>query len=393
MNLLPNINEEQINKPDLIINQLSNNEEVPDDGLNLILNNKKVKSPLLMSKPSDINDINSDISSINEEDEMNFKNENVNIFSDNSSDDDDDFDFNNKENFIDENNIEKKVIPESKNTQFNISSNNSNNTFYKSQPTQEEILNMKRDILYQLDRLEKKGVRLPKKYTLHSDLDEMRADLQKIERDRTTDASVKFQRKALIALVTGIEFMNSKFDPINARLDGWSENVHDNINDYDDIFEELHEKYKGSGKMAPELRLIMSLAGSAFMFHLTNTMFKSSLPGLDQVMKQNPDLMKQFAGATAKSMANSGNDETGLANMFSNMFNQGGGGGGGGQMPQQGQQQMKKPDNIDSLLNELNSDNIETFSAITGSDITENIDADSLNDLLIDDHGKKTLNL
>lgn len=392
MNLLPNINEEQINKPDLIINQLSNNEEVPDDGLNLILNSKKVKSPLLMSKPSDID---SDISSINEEDEMNFKNENVNIFSDNSSDDDDDFDFNNKENFIDENNIEKKIIPESKNesknTQFNISSNNSNNTFYKSQPTQEEILNMKRDILYQLDRLEKKGVRLPKKYTLHSDLDEMRADLQKIERDRTTDASVKFQRKALIALVTGIEFMNSKFDPINARLDGWSENVHDNINDYDDIFEELHEKYKGSGKMAPELRLLMSLAGSAFMFHLTNTMFKSSLPGLDQVMKQNPDLMKQFAGATAKSMANSGNDETGLASMFSNMFNQGGGG--GSQMPQQGQQQMKKPDNIDSLLNELNSDNIETFSAITGSDITENIDADSLNDLLIDDHGKKTLNL
>jgi hypothetical protein len=391
MNLLPNINEEQINKPDLIINQLSNNEEVPDDGLNLILNSKKVKSPLLMSKPSDID---SDISSINEEDEMNFKNDNVNIFSDNSSDDDD-FDFNNKENFIDENNIEKKVIPESKNesknTQFNISSNNSNNTFYKSQPTQEDILNMKRDILYQLDRLEKKGVRLPKRYTLHSDLDEMRADLQKIERDRTTDASVKFQRKALIAIVTGIEFMNSKFDPINARLDGWSENVHDNINDYDDIFEELHEKYKGSGKMAPELRLLMSLAGSAFMFHLTNTMFKSSLPGLDQVMKQNPDLMKQFAGATAKSMANSGNDETGLASMFSNMFNQGGGG--GDQMPQQGQQQMKKPDNIDSLLNELNSDNIETFSAITGSDITENIDADSLNDLLIDDHGKKTLNL
>ena len=47
--------------------------------------------------------------------------------------------------------------------------------------------------------------------------------------------------------------------------------------------------------MAPELRLLLTLGGSAFMFHLTNTMFKSSLPGMDDVMRQNPDLMKQFA--------------------------------------------------------------------------------------------------
>ena len=51
--------------------------------------------------------------------------------------------------------------------------------------------------------------------------------------------------------------------------------------------------------MAPELRLLLSLGGSAFMFHLTNTMFKSSLPGMEDVMRQNPDLMKQFASAAA----------------------------------------------------------------------------------------------
>ena len=55
------------------------------------------------------------------------------------------------------------------------------------------------------------------------------------------------------------------------------------INEYDDIFEELHEKYKGDSKMSPELRLLMSLAGSAFMFHLTNTLFKSSIPGMEDL--------------------------------------------------------------------------------------------------------------
>ena len=57
------------------------------------------------------------------------------------------------------------------------------------------------------------------------------------------------------------------------------------------------------------------VGGSAFMYHLTNTMFKSSIPGMGDIMKQNPELMKQFAQAALHSM--------GPGNM-------GGGGGGGG---------------------------------------------------------------
>ena len=38
------------------------------------------------------------------------------------------------------------------------------------------------------------------------------------------------------------------------------------------------------------------------MFHLSNTMFKSSIPGMDDVLQQNPELMKQFAEAAVGSM-------------------------------------------------------------------------------------------
>ena len=99
----------------------------------------------------------------------------------------------------------------------------------------------------------------------------------------------------LMACVTGIEFLNGKFDPFSVKLDGWSESVNENLNDYDEIFEELGEKYGGTGNMAPEFRLMFTLAGSAFMFHLSNTMFKSSIPGMDDVLRQNPELMKQFS--------------------------------------------------------------------------------------------------
>ena len=106
-----------------------------------------------------------------------------------------------------------------------------------------------------------------------------------------------------MAAVSGAEFLNSKFDPFDIKLDGWSESVNENIEDFDEVFEQLYEKYGGGGEIAPELKLLMMLGGSAFMFHLSNTMFKSSIPNMNDIMKQNPDLMKQFAKAAVGSMA------------------------------------------------------------------------------------------
>jgi hypothetical protein len=107
-----------------------------------------------------------------------------------------------------------------------------------------------------------------------------------------------------MAAITGIEFLNNKFDPFDVKLDGWAEQVNENIDDYDEIFGELHEKYKSKAKMAPELKLLFQLGGSAIMVHMTNTMFKSSLPGMDDIMRQNPELMQQFTSAAVNSMQN-----------------------------------------------------------------------------------------
>lgn len=374
--------------------------EVPNDGIELLMNNKKRAS--------------SDIASLSSHNDFNEPN-NTRIISDTDSDSsesesssDDNFNLNNNMGNMNINdnsnyNMSNDTNENFNNDNFNMSNDGNQNvqvnnaptyqSSYSARPTEEEINNKKRNLLYQFDRLEKKGVKLPRKYNINSDLDEMQSDYDRIMNDRSADASIKFQRKVLIATVTGIEFMNTKFDPINARLDGWSENVHENVDDYDDIFEELHQKYKGDSKMAPELRLLMSLAGSAFMFHLTNTMFKSSLPGLDDVMKQNPDLMRQFAAATANTMNKSGNDQTGMSGMFANMF---GGDQSSQQMPPPRQQnKMRGPDNIDDILNELGDDDdrLETFSTITGSDISELPDNASIDGLLLNEENKRVLNL
>lgn len=51
--------------------------------------------------------------------------------------------------------------------------------------------------------------------------------------------------------------------------------------------------------MPPEVRLVMTLGASAAMFHITNTYFKSKVPGMDDILRNNPELMKQFATAAA----------------------------------------------------------------------------------------------
>lgn len=213
----------------------------------------------------------------------------------------------------------------------------------KKQAMLQEI-NQKREILYQMDRLESKGYRLPFKFNMESDLNEMQAEYNKLIREKEVDASIRFQRKMLMAFVTGTEYLNQSYNPFDIRLEGWSEQIHENITDYDDIFEELHVKYKSSGKkMSPELRLFISLSGSAFMFHLTSRMFKENpLPNVEQVLKSNPELMKQFQAAAAKQyimgqpgpqpansasgMGGMGAMGNGLFGMVSNLFNNLGGG-------------------------------------------------------------------
>ena len=236
---------------------------------------------------------------------------------------------------------------------LNNTSNNSNNSDFRSihSMTPNEIKNEKIDILYKFRKLEGQGIRTTMNYNMNSNLEDMRSEYYKLKKQRETDNSVKFQRKILMAAVTGAEFLNNKFDPFDIKLDGWSESVNDNINDFDEIFEELAEKYTGKSDMAPELKLVMAIGGSAFMFHLTQTLFKSSMPGMGDIMQQNPDLMKQFAQAAVGSMANNVREPPPMQPNIPR------------QQPQQQQQQQQQapsrpdmdgPAGLDDLINQMN---------------------------------------
>ena len=157
----------------------------------------------------------------------------------------------------------------------------------------------KADFINKLQRLEAKGFPVAKRFTMDNALDEIKAEYTRLVDARQLETSIRFQRNMLMSVITGAEWMNNKFDPFDLKLDGWSEGVHENIEDYDEIFEELYDKYKERGKMPPEARLMFQLAGSGFMCHITNSFFRSKMPSADDIFKKNPELAKQFAAAAA----------------------------------------------------------------------------------------------
>lgn len=195
--------------------------------------------------------------------------------------------------------------------------------------TKEQLLREKFKYMKKLERLSKKGANVSKRYTMDDSLDEMKGEYEDIMAEKEKSNSMKFQANILLTCVSALEFLNNKVDPFDLKLDGWSESVEENIEEYDEIFAELHEKYKTKAKMAPELKLLFQLGGSAAMLHMTNSMFKSAMPGMDDIMRQNPELMAQFNKAAMNSMAQ---QNPGFGGFMGNIM----GGGGGNTMPPQG---------------------------------------------------------
>jgi len=257
--------------------------------------------------------------------------------------------------------------------------------------TASEVAQEKQDYLYKFKRLEQSGISPSENFSMNSDLNTMREEYDRLKKLRDLDSSIKFQKKMLMAAVTGIEFLNDKFDPFDAKLGGWGETINEGLGDYDEVFEELHEKYQSKAKIAPELRLMFMLGGSAFMFHLQQTMFKSSIPGMGDIMKQNPDLMKQFAqaamsSATGGGAAGGGGGMGAMPGMFGGMGGMGGmGGGGGGGGPQTPQSPNMRPEMrgppVEEVLSGFNQasnaqsdtkDNMSDISSIAGDIYTDN---------------------
>ena len=160
----------------------------------------------------------------------------------------------------------------------------------------------KRIMLKKMEEWSEKGHFKMNNLSLDSPFDEIEDEYESVLEDKRRKDSIKLQGWWFMTFVNSVEYANAAFNPFDLNLDGWGEQISEDIDSYDEIFGELYEKYKG-GKMAPELSLLLRVGFSAAVLNFSNKALSSATPAFNDVIKQNPDLMRMFTDATVSSMS------------------------------------------------------------------------------------------
>jgi hypothetical protein len=141
-------------------------------------------------------------------------------------------------------------------------------------PPFETLEDERADLMYKLQRAARNNIQV-RTFGWNADIREMRAEVGRVKAEQEVDASIAFQRQILMTICTGMEFANKRFAYLDLELDGWSENMMDDIGKFDTVFEKLHKKHAGRMNIPPEMQLVFMIGGSALTWHLVAKSRKS----------------------------------------------------------------------------------------------------------------------
>lgn len=174
-----------------------------------------------------------------------------------------------------------------------------------SRMSDDHVLREKYDMLRKFERLGKMGVPMRKRFTIDSPLDEMKMELEFIRREKSMDATIKQFSEWFVTGMSAAEWSSKNVGMVKAfglQLDGLSEAAQMNVVDLEDDFEELYDLYGENMKMHPLVRIPLRVCMMVYMVHLTNQMAqKAPVPNIQDIMRQNPDIARQLAGAAMQS--------------------------------------------------------------------------------------------
>lgn len=176
-------------------------------------------------------------------------------------------------------------------------------TTYSNNMSEREKRMKKRMMIKKLDEWYEKGqIKHNSHFSMDSSYEEVEDEYETEMENKRKKDSIKLQGWWFMTFVNSIEYANAAFNPFDLNLDGWGEQISEDIDSYEEIFSELHDKYKG-GKMAPELSLLLRLGFSAAVLNFSNKALSTATPAFNDVIKQSPELMKMFTNATVNSMS------------------------------------------------------------------------------------------
>lgn len=165
------------------------------------------------------------------------------------------------------------------------------------------LLREKKRNLRILARMRAKGVDVSKEYDMNDTLDDILEEIKMQREERHRDQWIEGAGKMAIEAAGMLELGSQRFtSDLGIDLTSLSDSIELNIGEYDDILEEVYEKYRDY-KFSPELRLTWALGRSAMGVAMANAAARSlSMPLGDQVLRQNPDLRRRFEAAAQETL-------------------------------------------------------------------------------------------
>ena len=164
-------------------------------------------------------------------------------------------------------------------------------------------LNTKRELIYKIQQLQNKlyDVELnPKTFTTADSLSELQSEFERLTVIKNQKSTREWYRKILFGVTKGLEWCNHKWDPVGLKLDGWSTEIASNEDEFDEIFDELTEKYGSSfgleKNIPPEIRLIGLILYSGITYSISQTLSSSynDRPEFSEIINKDPVLRERF---------------------------------------------------------------------------------------------------
>lgn len=161
--------------------------------------------------------------------------------------------------------------------------------------TPSQINEKKRKILGYFDRMQRRGRPPSRRFTMDDTLEDMEAEKKAMSNDNNMEFALKLMENVTLGIATVSEYGASAVPRAGIRLNGYSNSVNDTMEDFYPIFEEMWDKYQEVFNFGPEMKYVYLMMTTAYMTHMTNTFTQAYGPAAGDVMKENPELAKQFA--------------------------------------------------------------------------------------------------
>ena len=168
----------------------------------------------------------------------------------------------------------------------------------------EDEQRQKQKYLFQLMRFRRQGIPITKRYTMENSLEEIKEEMMLLKQEVDLQDSVETCRNLVIMLSGFIELANEKYDPLGMNLNGWSNNVSENVDLYERDFEKMHDQYAEYLAMNPLAKIALGMSVSAVVY-----------------ARMNPRPEPTPAAAAAAAAASSASPGAAQANIFSSMMN------------------------------------------------------------------------